>query len=227
MSLLRSLNWTDVRRHYDERVAVHAEVLELHAKGRLSEFAVLLLGIRNPAGNYSADEHALGPRILADNSKPEERVFNLGREFIDAKKAREVPALIRNARLTHLGISVGSEASCMVNPKVCWVANTRTLWAHLVVKHNDDVKKADEELRLYRDGDETSEMAYAKWSDIHTTLEVALTRIAEDGAKQAGLASVEPGAVVFLWADAIAAFVYAAHRRYQQVRKGRARTERQ
>jgi hypothetical protein len=47
----------------------------------------------------------------------------------------------------------------------------------LLVKHNDNVGKANEELRYYRDRDETSEMAYAKWADIHATLEVALTRL--------------------------------------------------
>ena len=63
----------------------------------------------------------------------------------------------------------------------------------------DNVARADEELRLYRDGDETSEMAYAKWADIHATLEVALTRLGEDAQKQSKLAGVEPGTITFLW----------------------------
>ena len=85
------------------------------------------------------------------------------------------------------------------------MANTRTVWAHLLIKHNDNTAKAEEELRLYRDGDETSEMAYAKWADIHATLEVALTRLGEEGQKQARSVSIEPGATTYLWADAIAA----------------------
>jgi hypothetical protein len=100
----------------------------------------------------------------------------------------------------------------MLNPTVCWVANTRTPWAHLLVKHNDNSKRADEELDLYRDGAETSEMAYSKWADIRATLDVALTRIGEDGQYRAGLAGIKPGTVTYLWADAIAAYLYAEHR---------------
>jgi hypothetical protein len=107
----------------------------------------------------------------------------------------------------------------MLNPQVCWVANTRTVWAHLLVKHNDNVAKANEELRHYRDRDETSEMAYAKWADIHATLEVALTRLGEEGQKASRQASVEPGTITFLWADAIAAFLYAQHKEYPGVQK--------
>jgi len=46
----------------------------------------------------------------------------------------------------------------MVNPPVCWVANTRTIWTHLVIKHADSIAKADEELKLYREADVTSEI---------------------------------------------------------------------
>ena len=95
--------------------------------------------------------------------------------------------------------------------------HTRTLWAHLLVKHDDNIARAEEELRLYRDGGETSEMAYAKWADIQATLEVALTRLGEDGQKQARLASVEPGTITYLWADAIAVFLYAKYRGYSGV----------
>lgn len=219
MSVLNSLKWDDVRRHYDNRVRVHEQLIALHGAKDSKGFARLVLGISNAAGNYSADEHSIGPRVLSDNIKAEERVFNLGSEFIDLKKARQVPTMIRCAGLRHLGIGVGSEASCMVNPEVCWVANTRTLWAHLLVKHNDNVKKADEEIRLYRDGDETSEMAYAKWADIHATLEVALTRLGEDAQKQSKLAGIEPGTTTFLWADATAAYLYAQHKNYSGVLK--------
>src|SRR2546426_5783977 len=107
-------------------------------------FARLVLGVSDPAGNYSAAEHGIGPRVLGGNRNAEQRVFDLADKFIGLSKAREVPVLIRQAGLKYLGISVGSEASCMLNPRVCWVANTRTAWAHLLVKHNDNVAKADE-----------------------------------------------------------------------------------
>jgi hypothetical protein len=219
MSVLKSLKWDDVRRHYDNRVLVHEQLLSLRAANDVDGFADLLLGVTDPAGNYSAEEHGIGPRVLGGNRNAGERVFELGEKFIGLAKAREVPLLIRQAGLKYLAISVGSEASCMLNPQVCWVANTRTVWAHLLVKHNDNVAKADEELRLYRDGDETSEMAYAKWADIHATLEVALTRLGEDGQKTSRQASVEPGTITFLWADAIAAYLYAQHKKYPGVLK--------
>jgi hypothetical protein len=219
MSPLAALDWTAVRRHYDDRVRVHRELLALYNEKKVDPFVQLLLGISDAAGNYSADEHKLGPRVLSTNHNAEQRVVALAGTFITLASARDVPAVIKRTRLHHLGIGVGSEASCMLNPGVCWVANTRTVWAHLLVKHNDNVVKADEELRLYRDGDETSEMAYAKWAAIHATLEVALTRIGEDGQELAKRASVEPGTMTYLWADAIAAFLYAAYRGYAGVLK--------
>ena len=69
----------------------------------------------------------------------------------------------------------------MVNPKVCWVANTRTIWTHLVIKHADSIKKADAELKLYRPADGSSEMDYRMWAAIHAELRVTLTRIGEIG----------------------------------------------
>jgi hypothetical protein len=217
MSPLRGLNWSDVRQHYDDRALTHELLLELYAQHRVTRFAQLLLGISDPTGNYSADEHGIGPRMLSENRNVEQRVFDLANELLTLGKAREVPAIIKRAGLRFLGIGVGSEASCMLKPEICWVANTRTVWAHLLVKHNDDASKADEELRLYRDGDETSEMAYAKWTDIHATLEVALTRIGEEGRRQARLANIEPGTITYLWADAIAAYLYARYRGYKAV----------
>jgi len=34
----------------------------------------------------------------------------------------------------------------MLNPRRYWVTNVRTIWAHLLVKHNDDVCRANDEL---------------------------------------------------------------------------------
>jgi hypothetical protein len=77
----------------------------------------------------------------------------------DRRQTVAAMELIKRARLKYLQIGVGSEISCMVNG-VCRVANTRTIWTHLVIKHGYDVAKADEELELYREADVTSEMAY-------------------------------------------------------------------
>jgi hypothetical protein len=132
MSVLESLKWDAVRRHYDNRVLIHQKLLALHGANDAVAFADLLLGISDAGGNYSADEYGTGPRVLSGNRNAVRRVFELGQIFLELPKARKVPLLIRQAGLKYLGISVGSEASCMLNPKVCWVANTRTVWAHLL-----------------------------------------------------------------------------------------------
>jgi hypothetical protein len=96
----------------------------------------------------------------------------------------------------------------MLNPRVCWVANVRTIWTHLVIKHADNFQKAAEELQLYRDSDVTSEMAYEMWQAIHGELAGTITRVAEEGAQLAKRAAVSPGSVKYIWADAIANQLY-------------------
>jgi len=98
-----------------------------------------------------------------------------------------------------------------MNPTICWVANTRSIWTHLVVKHADDYARANEELGLYRTADVSSEMAYAAWSAIHAELDVALTRLSDEGSLRARRAEVNSGEIKYLWADAIANAVYEAH----------------
>ena len=213
MAIFDALNWATVRQHYDLRVRKHLDLIALHEGKIVNRFANEALGISDPTGNYSADEHGLGPRILGTNPNAEKRVFALATKFIALDNARTVPEIIRSAQLKYLQIGVGSEVSCMVNPKVCWVANTRTIWTHLVVKHADDVSKADEELKLYKQADTTSEMEYRYWSAIHAELDVALTRVAEIGGALARNAGVEPGDIAYLWADAIASYMYGAYHR--------------
>ncbi len=169
------------------------------------------MGISNPSGNYSSVEHGLGPKILGTNARAEPRILALAKEFFSLKHARMVPEMIRKAQIKFLQIGVGSELSCMINPKVCWVANTRTIWTHLVIKHNDDIGKADQELALYREADVASEMAYQMWAAIHAELDVALTRIGEMGKQLASEAGIIPGDITYLWADAIASDLYDRH----------------
>jgi hypothetical protein len=211
MSVLQELQWETVLKHYKEREEIHRQLLNLYRNENLDRFVRLLLGIDDPAGNYSADEHKLGYQILNGNPNAVKQIVALAKRFMDLKKARTVPELIRTAAIRYLKIGVGSEASCMVNPQVCWVANTRTIWAHLVITHDDNFGKADEELKYYRTQDGTSEMGYKFWAEIHRLLETSLTRIAEAGERLARQASVPPGPIKFLWADAIAAELYARH----------------
>ncbi|NNC01278.1 hypothetical protein HJC10_00160 [Corallococcus exiguus] len=200
-----------MREHYDERVDVHEELLRLHDQGPSDDFSKLLLGISDPAGNYSAAEHRLGPKILGSNGNVNRRLHDLAGKFRALTLPRTVPQLIRGAGLSYLAIGVGSESSCLMNPSVCWVANTRSIWTHLVIKHADNFAKADEELRLYRDNDTSSEMAYQIWAYIHGLLDTSMTRVSEEGARLARVQRVQPGDIPFLWADAIASALYAEH----------------
>ncbi|MFQ5754334.1 MAG: hypothetical protein ACE5HI_20315 [bacterium] len=170
MSALDSLDWSAVRQQYDVRDHTHRQLMAYHKKRSVKAFVELLLGISDPSGNYNAAEHGIGPRVLAENINAESRVFELAEKFTAVKTAHEVPSIIRGAGLRYLQIGVGSEASCMINPQICWIANSRTIWTHLVIKHADDFGKADEELQLYREADVTSEMAYLMWKVIHSEL---------------------------------------------------------
>jgi hypothetical protein len=212
MSALAALDWHAVKDHYLQRIQIHRDLLRLHEDEEVAKFARLVLGITNEAGNYSAAEHGLGPQILAANGpNAARRVFDLAGTFLSLKTARDVPRIIKEARIQYLQIGVGSEASRVVNPKVCWVVNTRTIWAHLVIKHADNFAQANEALRLYRTTDATSEMAYQIWAAMHRELATSMTRIAEEGEKLSQRAAIEPGSIKFLWADAIANALYAMH----------------
>jgi hypothetical protein len=107
------------------------------------EFAELLIGLSDSNGNYSAVERGLGPLILSEKQTPINRIWDLATELREVESAHEVPKIIRKAGLRYLQIGVGSEASCMLNPEVCWVCNSRTIWTQLVIKHADDFNKAD------------------------------------------------------------------------------------
>jgi hypothetical protein len=211
VAILKSINWAAVRQHYDERVTVSENLRKLYKQNAVDKFADLALGITNVDGNYSSAEHGLGPRILNFNANPNRRVFKLAGEFMALADARRVPELIRRAQLKYLGIGVGSEISCMVNPHVCWIANTRTIWTHLLIKHADNIAKADEELKLYREADAESEMAYAMWAEIHSKLDVALIRIAELGSANSKQVGIKFGDIKYLWADAIASHLYGTY----------------
>jgi hypothetical protein len=209
-AILERIDWAAVRGQYDKRITISKRLGEIHQQGKAREFGRLAVGFSDPDANYSASEghRPLGPDILNSNMNAERRVFELAGKFLRLTDARRVPELIKAAQIKYLFIGVGSEISCMMNPQVCWVANRRTIWTHLVIKHADNIAKADEELELYRDSDETSEMAYSKWAAIHAELRVALTRISEEGYDLSKNAKIPPADIVFLWADAIASHLY-------------------
>jgi hypothetical protein len=208
---LATLDWHSVRQHYDDREAVHKRLLHLHHGQLFDKFTDLALGLSDQNGNYSAAEHAIGPKVLGTNANARKRVYDLAAKFLVVKHGLDVPPIIKGAGISYLQIGVGSEMSCMMKPDVCWVANSRTIWAHLLIKHNDNYSKADEELSLYRDNDTSSEMAYQIWVAIHKTLDTAMTRLATLGTQEAKAHGVKPGGLKYLWADAVANALYAEH----------------
>jgi hypothetical protein len=212
-----TLDWHLVRTHYQQRLAIHHELISLFNRalsdrGQIDPFVQLLLGISNRRANYSASDHGLGQQILSENFDAAQRVFLLAGQFGRVTHAREVPSLISAADLQKLKIGVGSEASCLMNPNVCRVANTRTIWTHLVVERRN-FREADAALQTFRRGDRDSEMRYSEWVHWHRVLQTSMTQIARDGSRQAVAGGVRSGQIEYLWADAIANELYEDNHR--------------
>ncbi|MBI2716853.1 MAG: hypothetical protein HYX37_20755 [Rhizobiales bacterium] len=213
-SALGGLNWRDIRRHYSERKKTHAELLRLFERREVDEFVDLILGVDDPTGNYSANDHELGPKILGNNLSSKKQVWGLASRFLTVTSGKDVPALIRNAAISYLAISVGSEASCMLKPDRCWVTNVRTVWTHLVFQYDGLFEKANEALRTFREKNPDSEMRYERWMDpFHRELLQTLDQVRLEGNRCAIEAGVRPGQVKFLWTDAIASALYDTHHR--------------
>lgn len=205
-TLMARLDYTRVAEHYAERVAVHRQLRQAFKAKKAAPYTDLALGITSPLGNYSAAEHGLGPKILS-RSKPE-RVRDLAGQILAEDDPMSVPRLVYGADIWCLKISVGSELGAMLEPKRFWVTNIRTVWAHLLVKYNDDVRNANEMLKSYRDDEYDSEASYAAWCDVHMKLDVALTRLAEAGTTHAQKQGIKGGELAYLWADAVANGLY-------------------
>jgi hypothetical protein len=205
--LLRELDWRGARSIYDRRVAIHQTLLRLHDNGEMREFSDLLLGVTDRDANYSASHHGLGPRIRANNDGVDRRVFQLGSELRQLTDGHQVPQIVRNAGLSSLGIGVGSEGSCLLNPAVCWVTNVRTIWADLALSHGGNPNAANEQLSLYRDHLD-SDMAYEIWVELHARVRGSLLELVRRAAPYAEQNGIVVGELTFLWADAIANGLY-------------------
>ena len=192
-----------VYEHYQERLDVHRTMLKFHKERKKREFVELALAIKNPAANYSAYEHGLGARILA-NVSAVDSVFALGTDFWNCQSPKHIPNLIIERSIPYLKISVGSEIAMLIKPNDFWVANVRTVWAYLIVKHAYNIKLANEELQLYRDNERTSEMDYGVWTELHRLLETSQTHLHDLGVRKAQKENIPIGDLKYLWADAIA-----------------------
>lgn len=211
MLILEGLDWAVIRRHYDDRIKQSRNLREFAAASNIQGLVELALGMEGKeTGNYSASEHYLGPRILASNRNALGRVYELATKLMLLDDAKAVPYLVRGAQLKYLQIAFGSEISCMINPEVCWVCNTRTIWVHLA--NTQSIRKAEEALQLFREGGSDSEMAYESWTDaFHPELSPSLLAVADEGATIARKAGEMPGEIRYLWADAIASAAYGKY----------------
>ena len=206
--MLSDLNMKEVRQHYLERQNIHAALKKALDARNATAYVPLALGITDNAGNYSAAEHGLGKKIVASNTQS--AIFGLAEALCRCSAPHKIPKLIYDQNLKYLKISVGSEMSMMLKPNKFWVANVRTIWAHLLIETGDNYQWANDALAVYRDpdGETTSEMEYHKWSEIHALLETNLKRLYALGVKEAERQSVTPGDLTYLWADAIANALY-------------------
>ncbi len=213
--LLAQLDWSRVCETYAVRADISHRLAGLHARGQVREFCELLL---SPDANYSARDHGLAPRIRArtiNGENVDQRLFTLASNFRSLTDAVEVPQIVKNAHLSYLGIGVGSEASCLLNPTVCWVTNVRTIWTHLALTHGGDVGAANEALELYRDHlnpppqQRDLDMAYAIWYRLDRELRTSLNDLVRLSAAHVEQARIQAGPLVFLWADAIADSLYS------------------
>ena len=199
----------NVRKNYLGRKSVGKELRRLLLHGKASEFADLALGISNPTGNYSAAEHDLGPKILSKRNPA--AIRDLALSIARSNTATTMLDEIYKANIPWLKVGVGSEMAMLLKPQEFWVANTRTVWAHLLLKHKFDLSRANEELQLYRSGDQNSEMAYRIWKAIYLELGSSVIGLTARGNIEAAAQNVTPGKRQNLWFDSIANSIYEEH----------------
>lgn len=211
LDLFDKLDWDGIVNHYHTRLHIHETLVSFFKNDDLIKFSDLLVGVSDIHGNYSARDHDLGPRILNENSNSRNRLYEVSDQFLRLDNAKTVPNIIRNAGIKYFQISVGSEASCMLNPTVGWITNVRTVWAHLVLKHKGSVSEANAELELYWDGEEDSMMAYNKWRAIHQEMKNNLNEINRISMEYLESDKSQTESINYLWSDAISSALYDAN----------------
>ncbi|MFY9260470.1 MAG: hypothetical protein WAO71_08190 [Gallionella sp.] len=210
--MIENLNMHEVRGHYDARFECHQHLCTLLKTGKATDFLDLALGISDPIGNFSAREHGLGPMVLSANRPAS--IIKLAESFLSETDPNKMVGSIYAANIKYLKVSVGSEMAMMLKPSNFWVANVRTVWTHLLLKHCYDLGKANEELKLYRSQEMTSEMEYQIWKEIYRLMKPSIAKVCEKGNAVANEQGAESGSLSYMWFDAIANSLYeqfAAH----------------
>jgi hypothetical protein len=196
--------WKKVLDHYECRMLIHQQLLKLHASNEITLFAELLVGVSNKEASYGASGRLrFGQKILGKNPDAAQKLFRVAEEFMDLKNGHglDVPGIIDNAHLKYFRIGIGSEASCMLNPDVCWITNTRTVWAGLVYEHG--LGQANEALQANK--------ALGDAKGHRKLLEYWPSIINEGNALSTKAGVTPPGKGKYIWADAIANALYMHH----------------
>ncbi|MCI0632232.1 MAG: hypothetical protein L0Y44_16435 [Phycisphaerales bacterium] len=205
-NIVGQLDMDAVREHYLHRERTHRELRGLLEAGEIHEFVQLALGISSDTGNYSAAEHGLGPRILAESN--ETAVFRLATEIEACPTSRRLPQVIYQHSVPFLKISVGSEIAMMLKPAVHWVGNVRTIWSDLLVRNDGDANRANQALTAFRAQERDGEMPYDIWRDLYLALEQSLSELGRVGSVAANAQSVPTGTLRFMWPDALASHLF-------------------
>ena len=206
LEYISELNYKKVVHSYNRRSEVSRRLIALLHANREREYVDLALGIDDDGyGNFSASDHALGPRILSGRSYS--TIFALAKRIANIDDKDELLKTIYAENIPYLKVSVGTEIAMLLRPETHWVANARSIWSHLLVKHRS-IRLANEELSYYRAGAEDSKMAYRMWSAIHSEMASNVLKLAGAGTDAATLQGIDAGQTGFLWADAIANQLY-------------------
>jgi hypothetical protein len=135
---------------------------------------------------------------MAENPDAAKLIMSLARKLASLKSGSELSEAVNRAAITNLGIAVGSELGCLMNPEICWITNRRTVWVYYLLR-NRSYKSANEATTL---------SAEHGWSAFHDDIQQVLLSLANAGSQLARAANVEPGKLVYLWGDAVANEMY-------------------
>lgn len=205
--------WEQIVEHFSTRLQTHRTLVRLLKAGDEDEYVQLALGLSDPSGNYSASEHPthLGYRVLERTSSRE--IANFARRELMTRSARELPSLVAAADMPYLKTSIGSEMMCLLRPDSCWVTNRRTVYVYFLHQNGDDWERASEAIEVIAPSGDIGD-TYDAWAAIHPEIVHPLLGLSEsgrvEGSKQlrnAGLTR-EVASAPFLWADAIASWIY-------------------
>ena len=213
-----NLDFKRISEHYDNREATHKRLRQLLQSNKKDDYVRLALGLDEEIGNFSASDHNLGQKILGNNANPIDSITSFANHIINQNiNPNELPYIIyKQYNISHLKISVGSEIATMLEPNKYWIGNSRTIFSHLFIKHQD-LYRAIHELELYKDNEPLSEMYYQKWRAIYLEMGEKINKktgmtnldvIHHISSELAEKKDINTGHLKYLWIDTICSHIY-------------------